>query len=194
MPHETAIAMGSLIFGGVFVRYPNLRICFAHGGGCFPGLIGRLRHGFHARPDLCQLSCKIDPINFIRNCYVDSLCHDPDMLQCIVKKFGSDRVILGTDYPFPLGEIDYPGRLIDETYTPASLPLPTPPSYQATTPRAILPPPAAGTTCSSSAGATDDAETQMLQDRENMLWRNAASFLKLSIPELEQLEKVTPKL
>lgn len=61
MPHETAVALGSMILGGVFERHPKLRVCFAHGGGCFPALIGRIAHGFHARPDLCQLSCKTDP-------------------------------------------------------------------------------------------------------------------------------------
>lgn len=61
MPHETAIAMGSLLMGGVLERHPKLRICFAHGGGCFPGLIGRISHGFNARPDLCQLASKCDP-------------------------------------------------------------------------------------------------------------------------------------
>ena len=61
MPHETAIAMGSLLLGGVLERHPRLRICFAHGGGCFPGLIGRISHGFQARPDLCQLASQCDP-------------------------------------------------------------------------------------------------------------------------------------
>lgn len=61
MPHETAIAMGSLLMGGVLERHPKLRICFAHGGGCFPALVGRISHGFNARPDLCQISTTIDP-------------------------------------------------------------------------------------------------------------------------------------
>lgn len=61
MPHETAIAMGSMILGGVLERHPRLRVCFAHGGGCFPALIGRVSHGFEARPDLCQLSSRRNP-------------------------------------------------------------------------------------------------------------------------------------
>lgn len=61
MPHETAIAMGSLLLGGVLERHPRLRICFAHGGGCFASLMGRVSHGFQARPDLCQVSTQCDP-------------------------------------------------------------------------------------------------------------------------------------
>jgi aminocarboxymuconate-semialdehyde decarboxylase len=77
---------------------------------------GRLTHGFHARPDLCQTMCQKEPKEFLRSVYIDSLVHDPDVLELVVKKFGSDRIILGSDYPFPLGEIDYPGRLIDDTF------------------------------------------------------------------------------
>lgn len=178
MPHETALAMSSMMFGGVFERHPNLRVCFAHGGGCFPGLIGRLAHGFHARPDLCQTVCKKDPYKFLRNVYIDSLVHDSDMLRYVVGKFGSDRVILGSDYPFPLGEMDYPGRLIEETYTPASLPLPTPPGHSASAE-------AAG-----RAAATDEeSAARMVSDRENMLWRNAARFLKLPFATDEGVQK-----
>lgn len=61
MPHETAIAMGSMILGGVLERHPEMRVCFAHGGGCFPALIGRVSHGFEVRPDLCQLSSRRNP-------------------------------------------------------------------------------------------------------------------------------------
>lgn len=61
MPHETAIALGSILLGGVLERHPKLRICFAHGGGCFSGLFGRVRHGFHVRPDLCQIATATDP-------------------------------------------------------------------------------------------------------------------------------------
>jgi aminocarboxymuconate-semialdehyde decarboxylase len=116
MPHETAVAASSLIFGGVFARHPKLRVCFAHGGGAFPVLIGRLTHGFNVRPDLCQTCCHQEPSAFLNQMYLDSLVHDEDVLRLIVKKFGSDRIILGTDYPFPLGEVDHPGELIDTVY------------------------------------------------------------------------------
>jgi predicted TIM-barrel fold metal-dependent hydrolase len=173
MPHETAIAMASMVFGGVFEKYPTLRVCFAHGGGCFPGLIGRLSHGFNARPDLNQTRCQTDPYKFLQSVYIDSLVHDSDMLRYVVSKFGSERVIMGSDYPFPLGEMDYPGRLIEETYTPSTEPLPTPPGHTAS------PHLGAREVCKP---ADEAAAARMVRDRENMLWRNAARFLKLPIP------------
>lgn len=117
MPHETAVAASSLAFGGVFERHPKLRVCFAHGGGSFPALLGRLKHGFDVRPDLCQTCTKQPPMAFAKQMYFDSLVHDADMLKLVVDKFGDDHVILGTDYPFPLGEIDRPGGLIEDTYS-----------------------------------------------------------------------------
>lgn len=116
MPHETATAAASLVFGGIFERHPKLRVCFAHGGGGFPAVMGRLTHAFNVRPDLCQTCTKQPPIAFKKQMYFDSLVHDEDMLKLIVNKFGADHVILGTDYPFPLGEIDDPGGLIESVY------------------------------------------------------------------------------
>lgn len=116
MPHETAVAAASMIFGGVFERHPNIRVCFAHGGGNFPSLIGRLSHGFEVRPDLCQTCTQQPPKSYLRRMFFDSLVHDADVLEFVVKKFGSDRIIMGTDYPFPLGEIEQPGGLVEEVY------------------------------------------------------------------------------
>src|SRR6516165_4511304 len=111
MPAETALAICSVIFGGVLERLPRLRIAFAHGGGAFPGTIGRIEHGFHCRPDLVAVDNPVPPRAYLGRFWVDSLVHDPDMLRLIVKQFGEDRVMLGSDYPFPLGESE-PGALI----------------------------------------------------------------------------------
>ena len=62
MPYETTLAMCSMMFGGVFDRFPELRVCFAHGGGAFPGTLGRIQHGFHARPDLTQTCTQRGPM------------------------------------------------------------------------------------------------------------------------------------
>jgi len=113
MPTETAIAICSLIFGGVLERLPKLRICFAHGGGSFPQIIGRLQHGFEARPDLCAVDNNVPPKEYLGKFWCDSLVHDGDLLCRLVKLIGSNRVALGSDYPFPLGE-DEPGKLIEE--------------------------------------------------------------------------------
>ena len=78
MPAETSLAICSLAMGGVLERYPNLRICFAHGGGSFPATIGRIDHGFNVRPDLCQTRTQTPPSELLSSIYIDSLVHDPD--------------------------------------------------------------------------------------------------------------------
>lgn len=111
MPAETARAIASLIFSGVLEKLPKLRIAFAHGGGSFPFTLGRLRHGFDCRPDLVAIDNAIDPINYLDRLYFDSLVHNPVALKYLVEFAGVNRVALGSDYPFPLGELE-PGKLI----------------------------------------------------------------------------------
>lgn len=112
MPAETSLAICSMIFGGVFEKLPKLKVAFAHGGGSFPATIGRIEHGFNVRPDLVAIDNKINPREYLGKFYLDSLVHDPMMLDFIVKLIGANRVALGTDYPFPLGELS-PGQLIE---------------------------------------------------------------------------------
>ena len=112
MPAEVSRAISSLIFSSVLERLPKLRIAFAHGGGSFPSTIGRIEHGFQMRPDLCAVDNPIAPKNYLNKIYYDSLVHEPLMLDYLIKLVGADRVALGTDYPFPLGEI-IPGELIE---------------------------------------------------------------------------------
>ncbi len=113
MPAETTRAICSLIFGGVMERLPNLRIAFAHGGGSFPATVGRIEHGFNCRPDLVAIDNKVNPREYLGKFWIDSLVHDEQMLDFVVGMFGANRVALGTDYPFPLGELE-PGKLIKE--------------------------------------------------------------------------------
>ena len=123
MPAETSLAICSMIFGGVFERFPKLRVAFAHGGGAFPFTIGRIERAFHVRPDLVATENKTNPRKYLAQSdgrvgvtparfYVDSLVHDADALRLLLKLFGAQRVALGSDYPFPLGEA-HPGQLID---------------------------------------------------------------------------------
>jgi aminocarboxymuconate-semialdehyde decarboxylase len=112
MPAETALAICSLIFGGVLERLPKLRLCFAHGGGAFPGTIGRIERGYHARPDLCAINRAGNPRSYLDRFYVDSLVHDADALRSLICLLGAERIALGSDYPFPLGEL-VPGQLIE---------------------------------------------------------------------------------
>jgi aminocarboxymuconate-semialdehyde decarboxylase len=123
MPAETSLAICSMMFGGVFDRFPKLRVAFAHGGGAFPFTIGRIEHAFHVRQDLVANDNKTNPRKYLAHSdnrggvtparfYVDSLVHDPDALKLLLKFFGAQRVALGSDYPFPLGEA-HPGKLIE---------------------------------------------------------------------------------
>lgn len=119
MPAETSRAICSMIFGGVLERLPALRVCFAHGGGSFPGTVGRIIHGHACRPDLCAIDNAASPSEYLRDAaagtpgrfYVDSLTHDADGLRSVLRLLGEERVALGSDYPFPLGERE-PGALI----------------------------------------------------------------------------------
>ena len=112
MPAETALAICSVIFGGVLEKLPRLRIAFAHGGGAFPGTLGRIEHGFQTRPDLCAVANPHSPRSYLGKFYLDSLVHDADALRHLIRLVGANRIALGTDYPFPLGE-EEPGRLIE---------------------------------------------------------------------------------
>lgn len=112
MPAETSLAICSVIFGGVLERLPSLKIAFAHGGGSFPTTIGRIRHGYDCRPDLVAIDNPEPPDRYLDRLVLDSLVHDPRMLRYLLELFGADRIALGSDYPFPLGEA-HPGAMID---------------------------------------------------------------------------------
>lgn len=111
MPAELSRAICSMIFGGVLERLPDLRVCFAHGGGAFPFTIGRIEHGFNMRPDLVATRNRVNPRDYIGRFWVDSVTHDPQALAYLIEVMGENKVALGTDYPFPLGE-QQPGAAI----------------------------------------------------------------------------------
>jgi aminocarboxymuconate-semialdehyde decarboxylase len=117
MPAELSRAICSLIFGGVMERLPALRWCFAHGGGSFPWTIGRIEHGFNMRPDLVATRNAVNPRDYLGRFWVDSVTHDPQALRYLLEVVGADKVVLGTDYPFPLGE-QQPGKAIDALQLP----------------------------------------------------------------------------
>jgi len=114
MPAETSRAACSMIFGGVLERLPELRVCFSHAGGSFLPTIGRIEHGFNCRPDLVAIDNPVNPRNYLGKFWVDSITHDIDALEYILKMQGSNRVCLGSDYPFPLGDLEI-GKFIEES-------------------------------------------------------------------------------
>jgi len=111
MPAELSRAICSVIFGGVLARLPKLRIAIAHGGGAFPASIGRIEHAYKVRPDLVAMDNDKNPRDYLGKFYLDSLVHDSTVLKYIIDLVGVDKVALGSDYPFPLGETN-PGELI----------------------------------------------------------------------------------
>jgi len=113
MPSETALAVCSVLLSGVLLRHPQLRLCFAHGAGAYPGIQGRVNHGFRVRPDLCATECPLAPDSFHGRFYADSLVHDTNALGQLLSVTGKTKVVLGTDYPFPLGELK-PGSVVEE--------------------------------------------------------------------------------
>ena len=104
-PLETAFAITRFIFGGVPERLPDLRICFAHGGGAFAYVLGRVTHGWAVRDEPHQFIDRA-PIEYARGLYYDSLTHSADNLHFLIDKVGGERIVMGSDYPFDLGEKD----------------------------------------------------------------------------------------
>lgn len=113
MPAETAQAICSILMGNILKLFPRLRFCFAHGGGAYPAIRGRVAHGHRVRPDLCAHECEQSPKELDGMLWTDSLVHDPDALSLLIKTVGKDKVVLGTDYPFPLGELAV-GQVVEE--------------------------------------------------------------------------------
>ncbi len=112
MPAETHLAILSLVLSGAFERLPaELKICFAHGGGNFAAQIGRVDNAWHRR-DIVRADCPNPPSSYARRFSVDSAVFSDDALRHLVAVMGEDRILMGSDYPFPLGEIQ-PGELID---------------------------------------------------------------------------------
>jgi len=126
MGKETALAFDALRCGGIHERLPKLRVLYAHGGGMFPTLLGRLEHGAYCRPDLFKNASQKSPYETVAECgvYTDSLTHNPFVLSLLVQTLGVSRIAMGSDYPYPLGEMDaigkkkiYPGHMIEHLPT-----------------------------------------------------------------------------
>lgn len=117
MPAETARAAASMIFGGVLERLPGLRVCFAHAGGSLLPTLGRIEHGFNCRPDLVAIHNNVNPRQYLGDFWVDSITHDPKLLQYVLDLQGAKRVCMGSDYPFPLGDLEM-GAFMEEMGLP----------------------------------------------------------------------------
>ena len=104
-PIDTTIAIASIIFGGVLEEFPDLRFIFAHAGGCIPYIKGRIEHGYRVVPE-CRKAIPRPPGEYIRLMYFDTITHSRQALGYMVETHGSERVVLGSDYPFLMGDLD----------------------------------------------------------------------------------------
>ncbi len=116
-PTETAIAGARLLFGGVLERYPGLKVILAHGGGSLPHISGRLAHGYAVRPEARERA--EDPLGNLCRLYYDTIVFDPAILRHLVAIVGAPQVVLGTDYPFDMGE-ETPVAFVRESGLPAA--------------------------------------------------------------------------
>ncbi len=99
-PFESAIAAAHLIFGGVLDRFPKLVVCLPHAGGAFPWLVGRLNRGWEKRADLKHI--EHSPVDYLRRFYYDTVGYSDHVLEYLVKVIGADRILMGSDYCFPI--------------------------------------------------------------------------------------------
>ncbi len=104
-PMETTIAASHLIFDGVMQRHPKLKIVLPHAGGYLAHYWARMDHGYRARPD-CRTMIKRPPSSYLAKMYFDTITFDPGMLRHMIDRFGPGHVLLGTDYPYDMGEDD----------------------------------------------------------------------------------------
>ncbi|GAA2376481.1 hypothetical protein GCM10010170_080610 [Dactylosporangium salmoneum] len=114
MPAETHLSIIAMILGGVFDKVPEtLRICFAHGGGSFAFWLGRLDNAWHRRPDVIATSQQ-PPSAYVSRFSVDSVVFRPEALRVLVDTLGATQVMVGSDYPYPLGERPV-GEVVDRS-------------------------------------------------------------------------------
>ncbi|WP_214103580.1 amidohydrolase family protein [Acrocarpospora catenulata] len=110
---EATLATAHLIFDGVLERHPDLKIVVVHGGGYLPAYPGRIDHGWRARADVSE-NVPRPPGEYLRKFYFDTMVFDPAQLKFLVDRYGADHVLLGTDYPYDMGDDD-PLALIGAT-------------------------------------------------------------------------------
>jgi aminocarboxymuconate-semialdehyde decarboxylase len=110
-PLDSTIATTRMIFSGLLERHPRLRVCVVHGGGYTPFYWPRMDHAYSVRPE-CRKSISRPPSSYLRShFYFDTMVFEPRMLQRLIEDFGADRIVLGTDYPFDMGE-EHPVDLV----------------------------------------------------------------------------------
>lgn len=119
LPFDTTIAGASLVFGGVLERYPRLKISLSHGGGYVPYQAGRFQHAYDVRPE-AKLHLPNGPAASLGRLYYDTILHSKPALEFLISSAGADRVLLGSDYPFDMGNLDCVARVRTLSIEPAA--------------------------------------------------------------------------
>ena len=109
-PLDTTVALHHLIMDGVLARHPNLKLMAAHGGGFLPAYSGRIDHAWGARSD-AHGDLPEAPSTYLKRVFLDSVVFTPHQLAYLVQLFGVDKILMGTDYPFDMGEYDPIGHV-----------------------------------------------------------------------------------
>jgi aminocarboxymuconate-semialdehyde decarboxylase len=110
-PLASTVAVSHLIFGGVLEAYPRLKMVVAHGGGFLPAYSGRMDHAHRARPD-CRRLIKKAPTSYLKKLYFDTVVFTDHQLEYLVQQYGSDHVLLGSDYPYDMADPDPVGHVM----------------------------------------------------------------------------------
>jgi aminocarboxymuconate-semialdehyde decarboxylase len=110
LPFETALAGAALVFGGVIERHPNISFCLSHGGGFLPYQIGRFIHAFNVRTE-ARAQLQGTAQSSLARLHYDTIVHSRRALEFLIAQVGAEHVLLGSDYPFDMGELDCVARV-----------------------------------------------------------------------------------
>jgi len=117
LPFETTIAGAALVFGGVLERFPDITFCLCHGGGFLPYQAGRFIHAWRVRPEP-KTRLRESPEASLHRLHYDTIVHSPGALEFLIDTVGADRVLLGSDYPFDMGNLDCVAQVEALTLSP----------------------------------------------------------------------------
>ncbi len=112
-PVDTTLAVLRLVFGGILQRLPNLKLLASHLGGVFPYIRGRIERGFHAYPE-CKTNISDPPSHYLKRIWIDSMCYDSDILRSAYQFSGAEKIVLGSDFPHQIDDLEYSIQRIAE--------------------------------------------------------------------------------
>ena len=116
MVAETGLAIASVIYAGILERLPHIKLCFAHAGGVYPYIVGRQDHGYKVREVECRAALPHSPSHYLRHLYFDAITFHPLALRYLIDLVGSDRIIIGSDYPFDMGPFQPVDEVLNNPY------------------------------------------------------------------------------